>query len=162
MAFCHRYHAHGQRRPGLHGRNRRAAIGRRAASEECEFRGAAADVEQDRAVCTGIEQRSAAMCSQPCFGFPVDDLQLQSGRGTHAAKKIAAVQCCSAGFRRDETRADMAMLRELAGAYLQSADGANHGRIGQATGSGKPLAQPNDTGKRVDDVKSLGGRMCDE
>jgi hypothetical protein len=159
MALRQRHDAERQRDPVAHRGAGRSAIERAGAAQPDQFRRAAADVEQDRALGRRIEQRGAAACGERRLGAAVHDLELETSFTPDASEEFLAVYGGAAGFGGDQARARYALLLELAGADAQRPDGAIHRRIREFTRARKPLAQPYDARERVDHAEGLTGRL---
>src|SRR3712207_9579837 len=92
----------------------------------------AADVEENRTLCTGIEQRQAAGRRQMRLGAPVDQFEVEPDLVADALEESGAVRGGPARLRRDQARGrDLAILK-LALADGERGDGAVHRGRAQA------------------------------
>ena len=75
----------------------------------------------------------------------------------HAVEEIAAIFGQPAGLGRDQARAGDAAVAHLVAADAQHLDGAPDRRFPEPSGGGDALAQPDDSGKRIDDAEPVMG-----
>src|SRR5690348_10718597 len=91
VALGKRDHADRERGPTDNVRPWRTASSRMRAIEAHQFRGSAADIKQDDAVCFWIEQLGAAGRRESRLGRGIDDFKLKSGFFGNARAKLLAV-----------------------------------------------------------------------
>ena len=162
MALGEGDHANRQRHPGLDLGEWRAAPRGRRTLEADQFRGAAADVEQEHAIGLRVDQRGAAGGRQPRFGLTVDDLQLKSHLLGDAGTEFGAVDRCATRLGGDQLRPRHATIAHLVAANGQRFDRTGDRGIADAAGCRYTLPQPDDAGEGVDHTKAVAGRARDQ
>ena len=129
------------------------------AVEPHQFRRAAADVEQHRAVGLRIDQRRAAGGGEPRLGLAIDHFQLEAHlvarRGRGNPSPFSAARQASVAIRRARvTPLFFILLRQIASAAMRALDR----RFAQPAGQRDALAEPDDAGKGVDHAEAVAGR----
>src|SRR6185437_1695825 len=128
------------------------------AVEPHQFGGAAADIEQYRAVGLRIEKRGAAGGGEPRFGLAVDHFEFEANILRDAGAEILTVFGRAAGFGRDQPRTRDALVLHLVAANRERGDSAPDRRLAQAPRRRDALAKPDDARERVHHAKSVAGR----
>ena len=148
------------RHPGFYARRRILLVG--IAFDPDQFRGPAADVEQDGAPPVGIEQRRATDHGQRCLGLAVDHFQLDAGLARHPGPEAVGITGGAAGFGRDQPQAARPAVTDLVATDAQGGKGAINRRFADGTGRRDTLAQPDDPRKRIDHAESIAGGTGDQ
>ncbi len=128
---------------------------RRAAglqAQPAQFRGAAADIEDDGLGDIAVEQRRAALEGEIGLLAGGDDVEGDAGLVADAVDEAAAILRPAAGFGGDGARQAHPAALHLGRTDLERLDGAVHRFGGQAAALRDALAQPDDARKRVDDL----------
>ena len=162
VALGERDHADRKRHPGLDPGHRRTAPRRRRPLEADQFRGAAADVEQEHAIGLRVDQRGAAGGRQPRLGLAIDDLQLEPDLLGDAGAEFGAVHRRAARLGRDQLRPRHAAIAHLVAANGERFDCAGDRGLADAAGRRYALPQPDDAGECVDDTKAVAGGARDQ
>ena len=134
---------------------RRARSNRRAFGQPHQFRRAAADVEQDRALARRIDQRRTAGCRKPGLGLPIHHLQVDSDLIAHDVDEFGAVRRQPARLGGDQPGACHVAASHLAPADPQRVDRPADGLVAEPARRADPLAEPDDAGKRIHDAKTV-------
>ena len=155
MALGERDHADRQRHPGFDLGQRRAAPRRRRPLEANQFRGAAADVEQEHAVGLRVDQRGAAGGRQPRFSLTIDDFQLEPDLLGDPSTKFRPVHRGAASLGRDQLRPRHAAVAHLVAADAERFDRPGDRGVADAARGGYALPEPDDAGERIDHTKAV-------
>ena len=127
-----------------------------------QFGRTAADIEQDGAAPLRIEQRRATDHRQRRFGFAIDDLEPDAGRGGDPIPKTVGVRRRAAGFGRNQSQPFGSPQFDLVAANAERRDGALDRGLADAAGCGDPFAEPDDAREGIDHAEAVAGRTGDQ
>src|SRR5579885_1618345 len=111
------------------------------------------DVEEQHAFGRPVGERSRADRCKTRFRLPVHDLKIEPCRFAHQAQEFEAVRSRAAGLRRNKAAAGDAARAHFIAANFKSTEGTLDGSRPKLPVVAQSLAEADNAGKRVDNLK---------
>ena len=134
----------------------------RIALDPHQFGRTAADIEQDRAAASWVEQRRAADHRERRLGLAIDHLQPDAGLGGDAVAETLGIRGGAAGLGRDQPQPARPAVADLVAADRERGDRALDRGIADGTGRGDALAEPDDAREGIDHAEPVAGGTGDQ